>query len=166
MIRRINSQKIRIPGIGVDSISTNSTTETIIGSLSIASNTITTGDVCRIRNVFRKETANNTAFEIKLYFNTISSLVGATQLATYSAGGTESSPSLQRTFVIKSTSSIEIYSFSGATNASYFGDSTIPSSTITGLDFTSTSYFITTVRRLTIGRTNDNILLSYITFEI
>ena len=165
MIRKINGKNLRTPGIGPYSTTVSPTTDTIVGYITVGANELQTGDVCRIRAPFTKGTGFNSTFVIKIYYNTSASLTGASLLGLYSVAGTDPSPILHRTFVIKSSSSLDIMNTTDDQYSSIIS-STNGGSTVTSLNFNSTSYFIFTVIRTSTGRANDSITMNYITLEV
>jgi hypothetical protein len=165
MLRKINSKKIRIPGNGQDSSSVSPTTETVVRVMPLGANDLRTDDVARVRTVLRKGTGFNSTFTIKIYWNTSTSLTGAVQLATFTCTGTDSSPSIHRVFVVKSSSSLEIFSPTTSSNSS-LGESTAAGNLVTGLNFATSGYILVSVIRTSSGRANDSIVCSYLSLEV
>ena len=165
MIRKVSGENLRTPGIGSYSSTVSPTTETIVGYMTVGAGELTTGDVCRIRAPFTKGTGFNSTFDIRLYYNTSSSLTGAVQLGVYTVDGADPSPIMHRVFVIKSSSSLDIMNTTDNQYSSILS-STNGGSTVTSLNFNSISYFIFTVIRTSTGRANDSITMNYITLEV
>lgn len=101
MIRKANGQNLRITANGQVGSSFACTTETILGSVALPPDFLSTGAIITVRNSCSKFGTTG-VFVVKLYFNTTVSLSGALQLGTYSSAAADRAPNVYRRFVFKS----------------------------------------------------------------
>ena len=121
-------------------------TETILVSVNLPGDYLQSGAIITIANGMIKSGAVGT-FTIKLYFNTSSSISGATQMGTYSVIASGISPTIFRRFVFDSATTAKgMTSTFSATNDT--GDQATPVATYTISSWLATGgvFFITGLR--------------------
>ena len=101
MIRKANGQNLRITANGQVGSSFACATETILGSVTLPSDFLSTGAIICVRNSCAKS-AGTGVFVVKLYFNTTASISGALQLGIYTSAAADRAPNVFRRFVFTS----------------------------------------------------------------
>lgn len=110
---------------------TGNTTLTILNSVSITGGTFTVGDIVKIEGFFNKLTPANTTSIVRLYYNTINSLTGATLIGGYlTTTGNAQNVYLTRHLFIKTTTNTEVANASASmlNDTSIFANNTLPTS--------------------------------------
>jgi len=102
MIRKANGQNLRITANAQVGSSFACVTETILGSVTLPPDFLSTGAIICVRNSCAKSGATG-VFVVKLYFNTTASLSGALQLGTYTSSSADRAPNATQAKGIAST---------------------------------------------------------------
>jgi len=154
------NNRVRILLKNATDASTNSTTNTLLYSGLIPANTLTTGDLFRVELTVRK---NNTvgAYNERIYFNTSSSLTGATQIALIQSGNTILYNKLRRLATIKSATNTEIYPSTTSNTSDFTSTGTAGASNL-NVDWTVDQYLIVAGN---VANTSDTTFFSSIVLE-
>jgi hypothetical protein len=128
-----------------DGITVNTLVETITSSNLISANTVAVGDILTLfARVKRTPTAPATFFTFKIYFNTSSSLSGATLIATNTLTGVNGNTvDFGRIFVVKSVTNTQGFNASTYTNFARYQVAT--SLTDSNIDWTVDQYLIISI---------------------
>lgn len=173
MIRNIKDNNIKLIGSCDDSPSSGLLSMTILKSLLIPARSVSVGignlnDSMIIRALLRKGTTFNSSYNVVIYWNSSVSLVGAVQVATLDVPGTWSAPYIYRH--VKADNDIlgahKLKTFSSTTSLmTDIGDDANAISTL-DVDFSVDSYFIVAAKRISISKSFDSIVCSYLTVEL
>jgi hypothetical protein len=117
---------------------TASGTNTISKSVLVAANKIAVGDICTMWAWFEKNGVS--AANDRIYVNTSNSLTGATLIATLNPGASDKYDTIQRRFVVKSSTSTKFFAV-GSSSASDITTSTQATASV-NIDWTQNQYII------------------------
>jgi len=160
MIRKVNGQNLRIPGIGSDSAPTSSAGITILQSMYIPANTLMVEECYVLRTLFVK-VGTSGVFTLRIYWNSSANLTGAILVQTYSVSAGLTGIPLYRHLVVKGSSSTLVLNPTGGSRID-IGDINDTTSDLS-ITTTTNGYFIATAQRVSGA---DSVYNSYITLEV
>ena len=163
MIRKINGKRVRILSEGSQSRFEVPTGNTIINSVLISANELKSPDTLIIRAAVLKSGTTNT-LTMRLYWNTTTSTVGATQLGLYGIGASTQYVQFYRRifFSDNSTGIMMNTSFNSLTDMGDYG-TTISTVSISNW-LSTTGYFFISIDG--VGGATDQVSNVYISLEI
>ena len=127
-----------------DGTTVNTLVETITSSNLISANTVVVGDILTLFARIKRTTTTVTLFTTKVYLNTSSSLIGATQISTNTVTATSvNTLDFGRIFVVKSATNTQGFNASTYTNFARYQTPT--SLTNSNIDWTVDQYLIISI---------------------
>lgn len=177
MIKTINGADASIiPACnGTDSATSQSVTNTVLSSVSVPVGVIDTNTTIRIKALYRKGVANLTAYDASIYWSSGTTIDASSRLlGSLRINGESSVTCIQRYvfFDLRILPSLDYRAFTFNTTANTENDFLLFTPTVSTISFNSVNnfvgggYILACAARVTISRTNDDILCSYIYVDI
>lgn len=126
-----------------DGTSVISTVETISGSYLIPANTVKVGDILTLYSRIKRTVTTVTTWSAKIYLNTSSTLVGATQVGVISSASSVNANDFGRILIVKSATQTEIIDVSAYTAVVRYNNALV--NTNLNIDWTVDQYLLISI---------------------